>query len=118
MLTTITKSIIRKIIPNIDKLNLLLDAVKDIKLSDNGSVHITYRNNVVIETEGSLIHYTKDGYHIMKAKQTWINPKIENFITIEDNIDNNVILLKHECDLSRDKKPYVDIKIHDKEKQC
>lgn len=55
----------------------MLSAIEKVNVDNDGSIYMKMRKHVIIETTGSVITYTKNGYHVSMAKQTHINPDID-----------------------------------------
>ena len=62
------------------KLCMLADAIESIAVTDDGSIKLAFRNNVIVTSNGHQVYYAPDNMIIHQAKHTHINP-----ISIEQN---------------------------------
>lgn len=76
-------------------LTKLCGAIESIETNRNGDIHITYKNNVIIEANGSIVNHSKKGMILDKAAVIHFNP-----LTLEEipeelhNVANNFIAKK------------------------
>lgn len=62
---------LHKMLPVLSK---LCDAIESIETSPSGDLHITYKNNVIIEANGSIVNHSKEGMILDKALVIHFNP--------------------------------------------
>ena len=58
----------------------------------NGDILISIPNDIVVQTGGNMLIYSKDGVLVTKHRLTHINPDIH--ITVTDNLDDTVYRAK------------------------
>ena len=77
------------------KLSKLCDAIESIETNKDGDIHIIFKNNVIIEANGSIVNHSKKGMILDKAAVIHLNP-----LTLEEipeelrNVANNFIAKK------------------------
>ena len=60
------------------KLCMLADAIESIAVTDDGSIKLSFRNNVVVTSNGHQVYYTPDGMIIHQAEHLHLNPISKN----------------------------------------
>jgi len=58
------------------KFGLIMKAINEIKINEDGSLYVGLNNNVIVETKGSIV-INNGGLLITKSKSTHINPDVE-----------------------------------------
>ncbi|MBC8427289.1 MAG: hypothetical protein H8D97_00205 [Proteobacteria bacterium] len=71
---------------------LFNSVIDSINIGNNGECHIKFKSDLVLETEGSQIFYTKNGRTAIQAKTLHLNPKTNG---IEEKINN--LKIDHLC---------------------
>ena len=81
---------------NVYKLFKILNSIKEVKTSDDGSLFIKMSSNVMIDTDASIITHCK-GHMIRKATRIMDNPDVgkQCFVLENDNV------LKHIDELNK-----------------
>lgn len=80
----------------LDKVLKLADCIDEIKTSKDGSVYVSFKSNVMLETKGSLITFTKDGQHINKSSHKSSQPDIsfDSFVIDDNDVLKHVDTIK------------------------
>jgi len=87
--------IIKKMFPNLYKLNVLANAINNVVIDENGSLYIEYKNHIVTNVNGGIITTSKD-IHVVNSECTLhINPVDFNIDSITNNVET-VVLEKKE----------------------
>ncbi|MEO5350431.1 MAG: hypothetical protein H7836_12395 [Magnetococcus sp. YQC-3] len=69
---------LKKIKNNIVNLIKILNSIEEIKTNDSKELYIKFKSNLIIETNGSQLFYTKEGMTIVQSKLIHLNPKSNN----------------------------------------
>ena len=56
------------------KLCMLADAIENIAIADDGSIKLSFRNNVIVTSNGHQVYYTPNGMIIHQAEHLHLNP--------------------------------------------
>jgi len=83
-----------------------MKAIKSIDVTDDGSILVDFKSNLIVKSDGHQIFYSPDSYIVMKSDMIELNPQIYSDINnINVNNCNNYIdcvkktseLKKEEC---------------------
>ena len=60
------------------KLCMLADAIENIAIADDGSIKLSFRNHVIVTSNGHQVYYTPNGMIIHQAEHLHLNPISKN----------------------------------------
>jgi len=86
--------IVKKYFPVLDKIKTIFNAIDTIVTDQNNNIYVKFKKDLILETDGNFITYTKNGVCIQKSKLTFINPKLNTNTSYTRIGDENLV---HEC---------------------
>lgn len=77
-------------------IRLLRDNISITVNEDN--IMLNIKKNIIVNVDGNIVTYTKDGYIISSAKKTFINPVLKEEVSNLITGDSNCKELNHKLD--------------------
>lgn len=94
------KNIITKLFPNLSKLEKVASVIDHIVVDKNDSIYVKFKKDLILETEGNFINFSKAGWCVTKHKLTHTNPdvNVEFFENFARRLESDAV--KNECNLA------------------
>ncbi len=89
----ISKSLEEKLDKVLHFADIFEKCVESVTTNPDGQLYLKLKDNLIIETEGSQLFYTRDGIIVLQSNTLHFNPKIEKMkVDFENGNINNIHL--------------------------